>query len=963
MDLGWRLVVSIALGLSGPTLTWAQSPDRDWRTLETPSYRVHYPVEYEAWTLRTARKLESVRARVAEEVAYAPAQRVDVVVMDPVAQANGFVLPLLGSPRMVLWTSPPSSDSIIGQFRSWPELLVVHEDAHLVHLLRPSRNPLSRFLERTILPIGPIARRSPRWVTEGYATVLEGQLTGSGRPHGDLRAAILRRWAQRGRLPSYDRLAFDTERWQGMSMAYLAGSAYLEWLVDRGGPGGLRDLWARLSARTVRSFDDAFSGVFGEEPEDLYGRFTAELVERAMAVERALAPHAREGELWQRLEWSTGVPAVSSDGDRLAIVIRHRERPARLVVWSTAPDVEGERKRHERISRMLERDPEDVAPLRDRPLPREPLHELPAVDGAGPESPRWMPDGTSILFVRFEADAAGFLHPDLFRWHLEGGRVERITRLTGIRQPDPHPDGRWAAAVRHRHGFSQLVRVDLASGVTGALTEPSVDIVYDAPRISPDGRQLVYLRHAGEDWRAVVRDLESGQERELETPPAAMVAHPAWSRDGATVFLAIGEHGFIDIQGFSVNGATAPYAVTRTQGAALGPEPTGEGSLYFLSLEPHGLDVRLIPIEPAPSLPPEVTHERLVPAVAPASPDRPQPAQADVESGHPYGLGRQEFMPLVGGRHSPSGHLLELGMRGGDLLGRLNYFAIGSLARGDGVAEGAALAAAWRGWAVMPRGHIFTVDERPSAQPTDVPGLGVALDARRRGLELAVDWQRQQGRRRMVHASAGGLLAQLEAFGVESLSQRTLFGELAYAANPSRGLWHWRYGGDLRLEGGRTGDGTWQRVRADAEVGLGYHRTALRLALERRHVGGAPSPFDRIQVGGIPGSIAPSSLTAARVHVPALPVGTLIGDRYERQRLDARLLVPIPFFYERHRVWNRGGQPGEWLRIVGSETHVATGPIPLVRLPAPVFRIGAARILDPPFEGENRWWISLTWRP
>ena len=37
-----------------------------------------------------------------------------------------------------------------------------------------------------------------------------------------------------------------------MSMAYLLGSAYLEWLEERAGPGSLRNLWARMTARTPR---------------------------------------------------------------------------------------------------------------------------------------------------------------------------------------------------------------------------------------------------------------------------------------------------------------------------------------------------------------------------------------------------------------------------------------------------------------------------------------------------------------------------------------------------------------------------------------------------------------------------------------------------------------------------------------------------------------------------------------
>ena len=39
-------------------------------------------------------------------------------------------------------------------------------------------------------------------------------------------------------------------------MAYLLGSAYLEWLEERGGPGSLRKLWARMTARAPRGFGD-----------------------------------------------------------------------------------------------------------------------------------------------------------------------------------------------------------------------------------------------------------------------------------------------------------------------------------------------------------------------------------------------------------------------------------------------------------------------------------------------------------------------------------------------------------------------------------------------------------------------------------------------------------------------------------------------------------------------------------
>ena len=550
----------------------AQGPAADWRTLTTPHFRVHYPASSETWTRGAAARLESIRRRVVEEVGYDPPEVVDVLVSDPVADANGEAIPFLGWPRMILWTSPPGPESEIGHYTDWSELLIAHEETHLVHLLRPSRNPARRFLGR-ILPLGPIVLGgTPRWVFEGYATVVEGRLTGSGRPNGDARAAILRRWAQAGKLPGYARLASDPGTWRGMSMAYLLGSAYLEWLEERSGPGSLRKLWARMTARTPRGFDDAFRGVFGESPETLYDRFRAELTWRAMEAERQGGKEIG-GEPWQDLAWTTGAPALSPDGSRMAIVLHAKDLPARLVVWPTAPDEEAERKWRERRDEIQRRDPEDVPAVRTRPLPRKPLYTLESHDGPEPTTPRWMPDGRSILFVRYEPDPEGFLHPDLFLWVPETGDVRRLTRGADLRDPDPAPDGRWAVATRNRDGLSQIVRIDLQTAAVAPLTEPAADAVYDRPRLSPDGRRVAYARHREGSWRLVIQDLDGGRAADLAPPAGGTVSSPAWSADGRAIYASVGLRGFIDLYSFPADGSGAPAPLTRTQGAALAPAP------------------------------------------------------------------------------------------------------------------------------------------------------------------------------------------------------------------------------------------------------------------------------------------------------------------------------------------------------------------------------------------------------
>ncbi|HEY0556658.1 MAG TPA: LpqB family beta-propeller domain-containing protein [Thermoanaerobaculia bacterium] len=958
-----------------PFPTRAQSPAADWRTLSTPHFRVHYTAPAETWARGAAARLESIRERVVAEVGYDPPEVVDVLVSDPVADANGEALPILGWPRMILWTSPPGPESELGHYGDWTELLIAHEETHLVHLLRPSRNPARQLLAR-LLPVGPIPLAAPRWVLEGYATVVEGRLTGSGRPNGDLRAAILRRWAQEGKLPSYPRLADDSGTWRGQSMAYLLGSAYLEWLEERAGPGSLRKLWARMTARTVRSFDDAFRGVFGDAPETLYDRFRAELTWRAIEAERR-GGRAVEGELWQELSWTTGAPALSPDGKRLAIVLRAKDRPARLVVWSTAPDAEAEKAWKERREEAARRDPQDVPAVRTGPLPRKALFTLESHDGHDPTTPRWMPDGRSILFVRYEPDADGFLHPDFFLWTPEEGTVRRLTTKGDLRDPDPAPDGRWAVAVRNRDGLSQVVRVDLQTAEVTPLTAPAVDVVYDRPRISPDGRRVACARHAEGSWRLVVTDLAGGPAAGIAPPAGGTLSSPAWSADGRTLYAVVGLHGFIDLYAFAADGSGAPVPLTRTQGAALDPTPAPDGSgLFFLSLAPAGFDLRrlalgpeMVAVSPAPEPAPELPRE-LAPAVRPPTPEPPRAFdRADVARGRSYGVGRQELFPLFALSAASTGGVGEIGIRGGDVVGRLDWLLLGSVAV-HGWPAGGALAATWRGWPVAVGFHLFRSHERPSDEG-EPGGSGTALDLVRQGIELntSQDWQWGGG---ALDLTARALWERVQPDARAPDVDRRLAALKASWGEAGRwGLWRIEPALGAHFEAGSTGGtgdaGSWTRWGGAARLGLGHGDDGLALSWRRDASRDLSHPFDGYQLGGAETSLLPGSVLASRISVPALPPGTRIGSEHEGERAELTLgFLPAPLFYERHRVWGFGVTRGDWLTLAGLEYRFHVAAMPAIRLAPFDLRVGVARILDDPLgdlAGSTRWWLITAWRP
>jgi hypothetical protein len=671
------------------TVLSAQAPHDDWRSIATPHFRVHYPAAYEAWATRAAARLESVRTAVVAEVGFAPETVTDVLIENPTADANGITIALLDTPRIVLYAEPPAPETQIGEYSNWIDLLTVHETAHLVHLLRPSRNPFDRALAH-LLPLNPITMHAPRWVLEGYATLIEGRITGSGRPSGAMRAAVLRTWAMNGQLPAYSQLNSD-RRFLGMSMAYLAGSAFLEWLVEKHGPDSLRNLWARMTARQRRSFDVAFAGVFGDTPQRLYGQFTAELSANAMTVARAGGWN--EGELWQETTRGSGDPAVSPDGTKLAMVLRNAKGEATLAVFGTGANEE-EAKNATRIADILRRDPQDVAPVRTKPFPRKPLHSYKPPDGGDIENPRWTRDGTAILYTHKQPDVDGFLHHDLFRWNLTSARAERLTHLADVKDADPI-DATHAIAVRSRFGQSQIVIVDLTTAAITPRTEPSLDVVYSHPRAAADGR-MAWAEHANGEWRVAI---------DGKPLPVAGAFAPEWGPNGA-LFAAVAGRGFIDIARVDQSGASY---VTRSAGMALSPAPSPGGSLYFMSLDPDGFVVRRL-ANPTPLPSSTLTFDRsLVPALPPP-PATPVALHDDPVTPRPYGLGRQEWSTTVSGQYTPFGSTTEFGLRLGDVVGRLDTLILGAIGT-RAMPRGFAIASVYRGLPIAITAHAFDTRE------------------------------------------------------------------------------------------------------------------------------------------------------------------------------------------------------------------------------------------------------------
>ena len=954
----FRLAALLLIASAAPLA--AQRPSGRWQTIETGHARIHFREEFGPWAKNLAARVESIHERVTAFVGFSPKRKFDVVVTDPMAEANGMALPLLGRPYMVLWATAPDSESSIGNDRDWIELLALHEDVHLVHLLRPSRrgSAAAEFL----FPLGPLTLRCPRWVTEGYATLVEGALTGSGRPHGAYRAMVIRRRAMDGALPTYGALN-GTDGWQAGSMAYLVGSAYLEWLEERQGAGSLVKLWKRIAGRDNPTFDRAFKGVFGEPPAVLYQRFAAEVTARAIDAEKEWTRLGlQEGEPWQRLPGDTRSLALSRDGKLLAAVRRHGKEGQRIVVWTVEPD-EPERKRTEAAEKTRAKrlsDPEEVADLPETPRPRPPKWTLPVRNGFAPSAPRFLPDGR-ILFTRKSPDGEGFLHSDLFVWNPAKGDESRVTHLADVREADPSPDGRWALGVASRAGASGPVRIDLATGAVAPLGPASIDDTWTAPRLSPDGKSATFTVHRGGRWQLLAAPMEGPfATAEVDHRGAAPVGAPAIGKEGR-LLVAADRGGVWNVEE-RLPGDRGWRPRSRVRGGALSPvlAPDGE-SLYFLDMTARGLDIRKLSLASAP------LGQAALPGTSPIAPLSPAavapPEPRSVPGPRPYSPFDTMRLALAAGTTvGPAGFSQQLGVSGDDLLGRLRWQLLGGLADNSGE-KGGAFAIAWRAHPVELRAQLFTVSQHVSNQRIVSP---TAFDRDRNGLSIDARWTRRFDTV-TLGLRAGALTARIAPDGGDSFGRTLGALGLDAAIRRSSGRWGWNASISADGSAGRTGGEDWTSLRGDASFSLVTPVATLTASGGIGTTGSSPTTEDLFRVGSMATSLTPPLLDLNRIEAPALPEAFQTGRDVRWARADIRP-TPVPYlalYGEIYHAWDgKSGATNPVARLLGAELRVTSRDFPLDLGGDLTLLLGAARLHgDVPGTGTTTFYATFTVRP
>ena len=522
-----------------------RSLDR-WEALSSSHFTIYFTQEHKNWATRALDEAEQVRSLVLSKVGQALDKKVNIFVVDPYKGSNGYALPDMDQPSIVLFVTPPQSDSHLGQGISWERLSVLHEYIHLIHLSEKYTDTWKNHLDEWVEAEEKAQFSVPEWIAEGYAIHMESKLTQKGRLENVFMKALFDEYVVKGALPSYQSLNLPAENAQSQKILYMTSGLFFTWLEEKVGSKNFDAFWEKWRLDKVSSFEEIFKDFFGKRAEAYYQQFIALTTYSVLANKNSdLAEKNLPSVMHEFLE-EIESPILSQDKKRLSIIENvtegHRVKKQISIYEIVYTSAGGSRE----LRKVASQDQLDHA-------------KIFSVD--------WLDDNI-LLYSASDQSVGGTFTENLYAWDIRQNKVLVVKENSQIRRLDVSEDKKYIVAEKMQNGLSQLVIFKIADlDEEIALMQGGEGQRYDFPKLNKSGDQVVYLESVGGNhWQLMIYEFAKNTQYPLPTPKGLeYLSQPHWSDDGSGVYFIGGIKRQVNLYHYSFKNQRVEQ---KTQGFA-----------------------------------------------------------------------------------------------------------------------------------------------------------------------------------------------------------------------------------------------------------------------------------------------------------------------------------------------------------------------------------------------------------
>jgi hypothetical protein len=458
-----QLIISIIIFMSlsarafdlDELLSSRLDPSPEYLTIETETFRIHYPKKLESVAFHIATKIEPIKQRLERRIGWNHEGKTNIVVY-PKSDDPGIFTFVYPHRQVFYDVALPPMDKGLNDYADWHEWLLTHELTHISHL-EARAGPLARLFGSWMRPNSIM----PAWAKEGLAVFIETDLTTTGRGKGSYYSMLIRKAVHERTLesPSFfskDTVAsFDNKLWPWTVRPYAAGYFLIRELAEMNG-GELKS----FSEESEMDFEVLWTRTLNRLKSEA-AREISQITETKTTKLRYLT---NTGYIYSGL-------TISPDGK---VLLGTRDRPEvenSLIRF----DLDGDRwtSYEEVISRST------------------------GYQSSFSKSSRF------LAFDQISRENSFYLTSDLYIYDFKEKNLVAGSLGLHARDVDVHPDGVHLIFVQNHDGKNRLLESDTAFENLTEIVSPLGFQRLSGPRYSPKGSKIIFTLHnektGGED--------------------------------------------------------------------------------------------------------------------------------------------------------------------------------------------------------------------------------------------------------------------------------------------------------------------------------------------------------------------------------------------------------------------------------------------------------------------------------